>query len=188
MFLDEGFAVHLIIFDASTSNLPRGSFSNLHFKRPKSSFCAKISKCFKNQNYANFQNLLKGGIIDFSLIGHENCLITTLSFGVFCLENRCDIRFSLKKMFKDFHLNLREFCESILGKNLIKKLNSTDSLDQALTMFCKQTDLGIIVYNFSGTFAKIISRKNVRLKKLPIYILYDETENHVAYLFDLSIR
>ena len=167
-------------------SLPRGKFSKLHFKRPKSAFCAKISKCFKTQN--SFQNLLKGGIIDFSLIGYENCLIITLSFGVFCIQNRCDIRFCLKKMFKDYHLNLRNFCQNILGKSLIKKLNSTNSLEEALTIFCDQTDYGIIVYNFNGKFAKIISRKNVKLKKLPIYILYDEIDNHVAYLFDLAIR
>ena len=188
LFLDEGFSVHFIIFDGSQKPLPSGYFSDLHFDRPKSKYCGEIAKYVLPQRCSNFHNLLKAGIIDLTLLSAGNCLITSLAFGVFLHKNKLDVKFCLKRIFQHFHKNLQQFSQEVLGNKIFNQLNSSSSLHDALNIFCKETDYGVIMYNLEDKIAKVILRKNVKLSKTPIYILYQESQNHIAFLYDLAIR
>ena len=136
LYIDGGFEVHFIIFDGSQKPLPKGSFNQLIFKRPKSKLCAKTAKYFKSMNCENFQNLLKGGIIDLTVLQDMNCLISSLAFGLFLQINNHDLLFCLKKMFKYFYNNLNKFCEHVLGFELIKKIILANSFTEAIDIFC----------------------------------------------------
>ena len=188
IYIDNGFAVHFIIFDGNKKSLPGGKFTKIIFKRPLSQHCAEIVKHFRTENCRNFENLLKGGIVDLTMLANGNCLIFTLSFGAFFLRNENNIKVCLKKVFKDYFCNLNQFCENSLGKDLISKIESCQSLSEAIDVFCKHTDMGIIIYNLEEKKAKPLARRNVKPKEQAIYVLYEEEKNHVGFLYDLAIR
>ena len=188
LYLDEGFSVNFIIFDNLKKKIPQGQFNTLISKRPLSLNCAKIVICFKDENCKKFQSFLKSGIIDLTLFSNENCLILALSFGIYFIKNKCNVKFCVERIFNVYLNNLKSFCEMNLGAEMIKNILACTSLSQEIEQFSKEFSVGIVLFNLKNSRATIMSKKSVNSKELPIYILYDELNNHCAFLYDLALR